>query len=122
MPGFYKTREKLKKKGHQQQPDMHPIDIRIGGYNNIIITEIIQAVLNIQRMLEQVEFLIFINHFFCKTVAVQWLSFQTENGLGHDIPGFGDGPAGRISLGYEQGRFLLALMSIFKMDLAVSKL
>lgn len=45
---------------------MHPIHIRIGGDDHIIETESFQSFFNIQGVLKQVEFFVFVNNFFVR--------------------------------------------------------
>src|SRR2546430_13419080 len=51
-------RSELKEEGHQQQTYVHAINICVGGKYNIIVTQPIISILNIQCVLQQVEFFI----------------------------------------------------------------
>ena len=79
------------------------------------------AVLNIQCGLQQVELLILVNDLFAQTENVQRFAFQAEYGLGVHIPGFGDGTAGGIALGDEDGGFNPAFIMVVVMDLAIAQ-
>jgi hypothetical protein len=74
VPGFHQIREKLQKEGHQQQANVHTIHIGIGSYYNIVIAQVINTILNIQRVLQQVKFLVLVNHFFGEAETVQRLT------------------------------------------------
>ncbi len=64
------ARKELKEKCDQQQPDMHPIHIRICSNHHISVPEIIQVFFNIQCGLQKVEFFIFVYDLFSKTVRI----------------------------------------------------
>ena len=44
MTILYQVRKELQKKGHQQQPDVHPIDIGISGDHDIIVPQILHTI------------------------------------------------------------------------------
>ena len=49
---------------------MHTIHIRIGGDDYLIVSQVIQILFNVEGMLEQIEFFIFINHLFGQTETI----------------------------------------------------
>src|SRR5687767_8410615 len=86
---------------------MHAIHIRIRGNYNIIEPESLQSFFNIQGMLKQIEFFIFIYHFFRQPKTIQWFTTQTEYSLGLHITRLGDRSTGAVPLCYEDGSFFL---------------
>ena len=82
---------------------MHAIHIRIGCDHNILIPQPIQAFFNIQCVLQQVELLIFIDHFFSKSKTIQRFTPQTKHGLCFYISCFCDGTTGTIAFRYKDG-------------------
>jgi hypothetical protein len=54
-------------------------------------------------MLEQVELLVFIHNLLGQAMAVEGLALEAEHGLGLRVAGLGDGPAGAVALGDEEG-------------------
>src|SRR5690606_3640681 len=97
------VREELQEEGQEQQSDMHPVNVCVGGYHHIVVTEVIERLLNIEGGLKQIELLVLVNNLFCQAVAVQWFSPEAEDSLGFHIARFGDGAACRVALGDEEG-------------------
>lgn len=118
-----KVGEELEEEGDDEQSDVHTIHIGIGGYNHLVVTQAVQAILYVEGCLEQVELLVLIYHLLGQAKAIQWLTTQREHRLGIHIAALGDASAGRIALGDEDGRFLLALiLGIAEVDAAVTQL
>ena len=69
-------REELQEESQHQQTDVHSVHIRIGGDDDFVVTQVIQALLDVKGRLQAVELLVFIDHFFGQSVAVQ--RFATE--------------------------------------------
>ncbi|MNE65191.1 hypothetical protein D3C80_1606510 [compost metagenome] len=97
----YQVREELQEECHDQQTNVHPIDIGIGCNYNVVVSQAIHTVFNIQRVLQQVEFFILIYHFFGKTKTVQRLTSQTEYSLRFYITAFGNRSARGVTLSNE---------------------
>ena len=76
MPLPDQIRKELKKEGEQQQPDMHPINVCISSYYNFSVSKPIQTIFNIQRMLQEVKFLIFIYNLLCEPKRIKRLTSQ----------------------------------------------
>ena len=110
MPLLHKIREKLQEECEQKQAYVHTVDIGIGGDNHIIVAQAVNAVLDVQGSLQQVEFFILINHFSGETERVERLTTQGEHCLGLHITDFGDGAGSRIALGEEYRRRQLAVL------------
>ena len=113
MAFLNKVGEELQEESYHEQSDVHAVHICIRGHYYLIITQALQPVLNIQGRLQQIEFLVFVNHLFRHTVTVQRLAPQREYGLCVHIAALGDAAAGRITLGNEDaGVFLLGALGI----------
>ena len=91
---------------------MHAVDIRIGGDDDLVITQSFQSVFDVQRRLQEAKFFVFIDYFFGKSERVQRLSAQAENGLQVGISAFGDGAACRIALRDEDRRLLFIIIFV----------
>ena len=61
MAIFYQIGEELQEEGHQQKPDVHPVDIGVGGDDDLIVPEAFDPLLDIEGMLQEVEFFILID-------------------------------------------------------------
>ena len=42
---------------------MHPVHVRIGRDDNVVIAEIVEAIFNVERVLKQIELFIFVDDF-----------------------------------------------------------
>ena len=101
MPILHQVWEKLEEIGHDQQANVHAVHIRIGSNYNLSVTEIFDAVLNVECMLKEVKLLILINHLLGHSKAVERLATKGKNRLGLHIPAFGNRARSRISFGDE---------------------
>ena len=84
---------------------MHPIDIGISGYHDVVISQIFNAFVDIQCGLQQVELLVFIDDFLCESVAVERFAAQREHSLCLRVAALGDASRRGVALGDEQRRF-----------------
>ena len=66
--------EELQEEGDQQQADVHAIHIGIGRNDHLVITESIQAILDVQSGLQQVELLVLIHNLLGQAIAIQRLT------------------------------------------------
>ena len=57
-------------KGDQQVPDVHTVNIGIGGDNNLAVSEVFYPIFYIQCMLQEVEFFIFIDNLLGEFVTI----------------------------------------------------
>ena len=94
--------KELQEKREYQQPDVHSVHVGIGGDHNLVVAQRFQAVLNVQGVLQQVEFLIFVHHFLGQPEAVERLATQAEHGLQIHVARLRDRAAGRVAFGDEQ--------------------
>lgn len=67
-------RKELDKECHQKDADVHAVVIGVRGDDYLVIAQFLQSVFNIQGMLEEVEFLIFIDDFTAHAEGVQRLA------------------------------------------------
>ena len=68
----------------------HAINISIGCNNHFVVTQSVEAFLNIQCCLKQIELFILVYNLLCQTVTVQRFASQTEYCLKIRITTFGD--------------------------------
>ena len=122
MPAAHQIRKELQEESQQKQADVHTVHIGIRRDNHIVVTQVLQTVLDVQRSLQEIELLILIHDLFSQTVRIQRLAPQAEHRLRVHVPRLGDGTARRISLGNENGRFILQFMVGIEMHAAVPKL
>ena len=113
--------EELKEEGDDEQADVHAVNISIGGDDHLIITEGVEAVFDVECCLQQVELLVFVDYFLGQSEGIQWLASQREHSLGVHVTALGDAAAGGVTLGDEDGGFLLTVvLHIAEVDAAVA--
>ena len=71
--------------------------------------------------MQQVEFFVFVAHFFGFAIAVEGFSLEAEDGLGVDVARFGDAAAGRVALGDEDGGVVAAFVVAVVMHTAIAE-
>lgn len=54
--------EKLEEKRDQQQADVHAVDVGVGRDDDLVVAQAVHALLDIQRALEEVEFLVLVDN------------------------------------------------------------
>ena len=121
MPRADHVGKELQKKGHQQQPDVHPVDVGIGRDDDLVIAQVVHILLDVERRLQQVELFVLVDDLFRQPVTVQRLAPQRENGLRIRIPRFSDRSAGRVTLRDEDHRLFGASMLVSQMDTAIAQ-
>ena len=113
--------EELQEEGDDEQTDMHAIDIGIGGHDDFVVAQCVEAVFDVESSLQQIELLVLIHHFLGESVGVEWLATEREHRLGVDVAAFGDAAAGRVALGDENTTFFLAVvLGVAVVDAAVA--
>ena len=65
---------------------MHTINVGIRSDYNLVVTQGIEAIFNIQSTLEAIELVILVDDFFAKSKGVERFSFKTEYCLSVDVP------------------------------------
>ena len=114
--------EKVEEERYHQQPDVHAIDIGIRCDYYLVVTDVFDAFLDVEGGLQEVELLVFIDHFFGESVTVERLAPQTEHSLCIDVAALGDAAARRVTLRDEYRSLRLALVVGIEMDVAVAEL
>ena len=110
---LYQFGEELQEERDGKQAYVHSIDIGIGGHDDLIVAQILQSVLYIERRLQQVELLILIYHLLRQAVRVKRFAPEGEHSLRVHIAALGDRTAGRVALGNENaGLFLSVVLGI----------
>ena len=95
--------EELQEEGDHQEAYVHAVHVGIGSHDDLVVAQPVQTVLNVERGLQEVELLIFVDHFFRQPEAVERLAAQREHGLRAHVAAFGDRAAGGVALGDEDG-------------------
>ena len=115
--------KELQEEGYHKEADVHTIHIGIGSHDDLVVPEAIQSVLNVERRLQEVELLVLIHHLLGHSIAVERLSPEAEHRLCIHVAALGNAAAGRIALGYEDARFLLAVaLCIVEVYAAITQL
>ena len=90
--------EELQEEGEQEEANVHAVDVGVGRDDDFIITQSIQAFLDIERRLEEMKFFVLVDNFLRETVSIKWFALQGEDGLGLDVARRGQGAGRRIAL------------------------
>ena len=115
------VREELEEESDHEEPDVHAIDVGVGGEDDLLIAEVIDGVLDIERVLEEIEFLVFVDDLFGEAEGVEGFAAETEDGLGFDAAGASDGAAGAVAFGDEERAFLAVFGVGVEVDAAVAE-
>ena len=115
--------EELQEERDEQQTDMHAVDISIGGHNHLVISQVVQSFLDVERCLQKIEFLVLIDHLLCQLESIQGFASQREHGLSVHIATLRDAAAGGVSLSNKDARlFLAVVLRVTVMDTTVAQL
>ena len=114
-------REKLQEKGEQQQADVHAVDIGISRDHHAVVSQVFDALLDVERGLQQCKLLVFVHHFTRKAEGVERLATKRENRLRFDIATLGNRSRCGVTLGDEDRRFQSALVLGVEMHPAVAE-
>ena len=82
--------EELEEESEQKQTYVHAVHIGIGSHNNLVISQALKAILDVQRRLQQVELLVLIYHGAAKAKAVERFTAQAEHSLRVGIAALGN--------------------------------
>lgn len=121
VSGFYQFGEELEEKSEEEETDVHAIDIGVGGDDHAVVAEAVEAFLNIQGVLEEVELLVFIDDFSGEAEAIEGFAAERENGLCFHVPGGGECSGSGIAFRDEDRAFLAALVFGIQVDAAVAE-
>ena len=97
--------EELQEECQHQQTDMHTVHIGIGGDDDFVITQFIEAVFDIEGRLKAVELFVLIHHRFAEAVTVERFTAEREDGLRTDVTTLGDRTGSGQTLGDEDAGF-----------------
>lgn len=117
--------EELEEEAEEEHADVHPVDVSIRGNNDLVVAQSVEALLDVEGGLEEVELLVFVDHLLGLAVGVLGLASEREDSLGLDVANLGDGAGGGVALGEEDGALellLLVALGVAEMDAAVEEL
>ena len=120
---FHQLGEELQEEGHQQKTNVHTVHIGIGRDNHLVVAEVLETVFDIESVLQQVEFFVFVHHLLGHAEAVQRLTAQAEHGLRLHVAGLGNGTRSRVTFGNEDHGFAVQrVLRVGQVNLAVAEL
>ena len=90
MTGLNQLGEELQQECEHKQANVHTVDIGIGGDNHAVIPQVVESILDVQRSLKQVEFLVLIHNLLLHAKRVERFASQREHGLRLHIANLGD--------------------------------
>jgi len=106
----------------QQQADVHAVHVGVGGDDDAVVAQAVHAVLDVERGLEEVEFLVLVDDLLGQAIGVERLALEGEDGLRLDIARGGEGAGGGVALDDEEGGFLGAGVAVAEVEAAVAEL
>ena len=68
MTCLYQVGKEPEEESHKQHTDMHSIDVGIGCYNHIVVSQIVHILVYVQGIVQQVQLFIAINELFALAV------------------------------------------------------
>ena len=115
--------EELQEECNHEQAYVHAVDIGIGCNYHFVVAQAVDSVFDVECCLQQVELLVFIHHLLSKSVGVERLASQREDGLGLHVAALGDASACRVTLGDEYAAVFLAVaLGVVEVYAAVAQL
>ena len=114
--------EELQEEREQQQADVHAVDVGVGGDDDLVVAQAVEAVLDVERGLEEVEFLVLVDDFLGEAVGVERLALQGEDGLRLHVARGGERAGGGVALDDEERAFLGARVAVAEVEAAVAEL
>lgn len=87
---LHQVGEELEEECEQQQAYVHAVDVGISGDDHIVVAQAFETLLDVERSLEEVEFLVFIYHFAGHAVGVEGFAAEREHGLCLHVADFCD--------------------------------
>ena len=119
---FHEFREELQEERHEQEANVHTIDISIGCDNHFVVTQVLETVFDIERMLQQVEFFVLIDDLLRHAEAVERLTAEAEHRLRLHVTSLGDGAGCGVTFCNENHRFAVErVFHVSEVDLAVAE-
>ena len=68
------VREELQEERDDEQTNVHTVNIGISSHNHLVITQCVKALLDVKGCLQQIKFLILIDHLLGQPKGVQRLT------------------------------------------------
>ncbi len=90
MAFLYQVGEELQDVGEQQQAYVHSVDIGIGGYDYFVVTQVVDAVLDVQGCAKKRKLIVLVDIDKRHSIGVERLASEREHGLGFNIAYLGD--------------------------------
>ena len=112
----------LEEEGEHQQADVHSVHIGIGGDDDVVVSQVLDVLVDVQGGLQQVELLVLVAHFLGHSQAVERLTAQAEHGLGLHVAALGDASRCGVALGDEDGALEAFLVVGVEVDTTVAEL
>ena len=127
MSAADKVRVVFHEEGQHKHADVHTVVIGIGSYDDLVVAEVVDVLLESKSVNKEVEFLILGNLLAAFLVRVDRLASEREYCLCLSITCLGYGSARRVTLGDEDTGLLAKLLLacrelILEVILAVAKL
>lgn len=100
---------------------MHAVDVGVGGEDDVVVAEVFEVFFDVEGVLEEVEFFVFVADFAGEAEAVEGFAAEAEDGLGVDVAAFGDAAAGAVAFGDEDGAVVACFVFGVEVDAAVAE-
>ena len=113
--------EELEEEGNEEEADMHAVYVRISGDDHVVVAEALEAILDVEGVLQEVEFLVFVNDFLGEAEGVEGLALEGKDRLGIDLARLGDGTRSGVALGYEKGGVEASGFLAVEVDAAIAE-
>ena len=101
---------------------MHAVDVGIGGDDDLVVAQPIEALLDVERGLEQVKFLVLVDDLLGEAVGVERLALEGEDGLRLHVARGGERAGGGVALDDEERALLGARVLVAEVQAAVAQL
>lgn len=121
MAMAHEVGKELEKEGEQQHANVHAIDVGIRGDDHLVVAKSVQAVLDVEGVLQAVELVVLVDDLLAEAEGVERLSLEAEDGLGVDVACLGDRATSGIALHDEKGGFVCTLVLGVEVDAAVAQ-
>ena len=118
---FHEFREELQEERHQQKANVHTVHISIGRDDDFVVTQVLETVFDVERVLQQVEFFVFVHDLLGHAEAVERLTAEAEHRLRLHVTSLRDGTRCRVTFCNENHRFAVErVFDVGEVDLAVA--
>ena len=112
----------LEEEGEEEEADVHAVHIGIGGDDDVVVAEVLHAIVDVEGVVEEVELFVLIYLGLAYGDGVEGLASEAEDGLGLDVAALGDAAACGEALGDEDGALQTAGVVAVVVDVAVAQL